>query len=603
MPGSRSHRRYLFWLALGTGMMAMAMAMLLAFELTQKRSIEASNSLRSDSVTALAFQFEREFLRFRQVLDATVNSRTPPDTDTLTLRYDIVLSRLTLLRDNPSITVLVARPEYTTVMPRLDDLVKRADPIMTSLPFKLEALAGLLAELNDLGPDVQALSQAANSELSLTLERQATEALSQNHLIIGLTLAQLILLVVAGVTLLRRQQNQEKERVALETMTHNLRVAGERAKAANHAKSEFLANMSHEIRTPMNGVIGMTDLALERATDPTQRSYLNTVMSSATSLMVILNEILDFSKIEAGQVNIEKIPFDLRQMLTETLASLDGRTRLKGLTLDFDAPPNVPQWLVGDPGRIRQVLTNLCDNAVKFTPHGGLTVRLQLSHNNSGDVEAQLSVCDTGVGVPVAKQKLIFEAFSQADASTTRQYGGTGLGLTICARLVELMGGRIWVQSEQGQGSTFHFTVQLGAAKPMQPLPASVVTQAPASAVRSLRILLVEDHPVNQLLATTLLQKWGHTVVLADNGQKAVDLFPSQPWDLVLMDMQMPVMGGLEATQLIRANEPSGHRTPIIAVTANAMEADRQACLQAGMDDFLSKPFNSAALQDLLAQF
>jgi CheY-like chemotaxis protein len=224
--------------------------------------------------------------------------------------------------------------------------------------------------------------------------------------------------------------------------------------------------------------------------------------------------------------------------------------------------------------------------------------------------EVELTVKDSGIGIPADKQKGIFEAFSQADTSTTRQFGGTGLGLTICARLVDLMGGRIWVESEPGQGSSFHFTVYLQAvvARPetTAPPPATAAEATPAAAAtpvqdsRALNILLVEDHPINQKLATTLLRKWGHTVVLANNGQEAVELFAREKWDLVLMDMQMPVMGGLEATRLIRAREAPGQRTPIVAMTANAMESDRQSCLDAGMDDHLAKPFNAAVLQATL---
>jgi CheY-like chemotaxis protein len=222
---------------------------------------------------------------------------------------------------------------------------------------------------------------------------------------------------------------------------------------------------------------------------------------------------------------------------------------------------------------------------------------------DTGDTEVRFSVKDTGIGIPPDKQKGVFEAFSQADTSTTRKFGGTGLGLTICVRLVELMGGRIWVDSTPGQGSTFHFTVRMQTP---QSALAQSVSQAPAAVspqrTRALQVLLVEDHPINQILATTLLKKWGHSVVLAKNGQEAVDLFPGQVWDIVLMDMQMPVMGGLEATRLIRVHEAAGHHVPIVAMTANAMESDRQACLDAGMDDHLAKPFNADSLQTMLAK-
>ncbi|HSR36584.1 MAG TPA: ATP-binding protein, partial [Desulfurivibrionaceae bacterium] len=382
--------------------------------------------------------------------------------------------------------------------------------------------------------------------------------------------------------------------------------ARDAAEAASRAKDEFLANMSHEIRTPMNGVLGTLQLLREMEMEPAQREFVRTAYTSADSLLRILNDILDFSKIEAKKLVLESIPVDLRQIIGEALTLHAVQAQEKKIALTADVDPSLPPRLLGDPTRIRQVLSNLVSNAVKFTEDGRVTVHARVTATDSGRVAIRIEVSDTGIGIEEEKQAVLFQSFTQADGSTTRKYGGTGLGLAIVRQLVLLMGGDLGVKSSPGHGATFWCDLRLPVAAETDGEERAEGQEAAPGVVLHGRILLVEDNKVNQVVAQKMLQRLGQEVVLAENGEAALQaLARGERVALILMDCQMPVLDGYAATtawRAIEAREGRG-RTPIIAMTAHAMEGDRERCLAAGMDDYLAKPVKKEALAAMLEKW
>ena len=622
MLGRTNNQRYLLWLALGTASMALAMASLLVFELAQKRAIDQGSAIRSDSLTALVFQFEREFLRVRQTLSETLASHgNAPDLDALTLRYDIFQSRLTLLRESPSVSLLTSREEYKNVVPRLEHMVPEIDMALSSVPIDRNALAHALTDLNDLGAPVQALTLVADSVVSRLLEHQADTMRQQNQLIVWLTLAQLVLLLIASGSLVIRHRRLEAERLAMEQLTSELREAHFHAEAANRSKSQFLANMSHELRTPFNGLMGMLGLLQSTPVSPHQADYIQTAQESANHLLTLLNDVLDFSALESGKMALKPARLEIPRLLSEVSALMLPLAKSKGLDFQILVPDGTLPVVLADQTRVKQILFNLINNAIKFTSAGSVRVQVVERSRSPETLEIAFEIHDTGIGIePVALSRL-FQRFYQVEDSSTRRYGGTGLGLEISQSLARMMNGEISVQSAVGVGSTF--TVSFGL--PISPVEAESIAPAPSlgmlvsqatpipvsmpstdaseSSAVAMRILVVEDHPINQKLVGVLLGRMGCSISYCENGQLALDLVQQEVFDLILMDVNMPVMDGLAATRLIRALPGVVAQTPIVVLTADVMNEAQEKAMKAGANEFVSKPVKLEQLRAIIQKY
>ena len=587
------------WLGLVGFGLALA---LLAVALVQARQfalLRQAVQTGDDYVVPMVYQAETEQLLLREQWRRAVDDRVPLDEAALRLRYEIWVSRVELLRGASTLRLIASHSGYQQTLQQIEDFIQTADRALGPTPVvALERgfLGALLPDLEALTSPMHELSLGASHKVAAQMEERAAAVRQQNLLGVGLTVFLSLLTLAFAFTALRQVRQLRERRVVLEELAANLRIARREAEAASEAKSAFLANMSHEIRTPFHGLMGMLSLLRETALTPRQIDYLRTATESADHLLAILNDILDMSQLESGRVALAMAPVDLRALLREVEALMRPQAAAKPLALHIDADAAVPERIVADATRLKQIIFNLLSNAIKFTDRGAVVLDVRTREGGAGEREIVFEVTDTGVGMDEATLAQLFKRFVQGDNSRSRRHGGTGLGLEISRSLARLMGGDILARSRPGEGSCFTFRMPLRL--PEVPAPGAA-TKVPAGAPQALhlQVLVAEDHPVNRQYMAALLETLGHEAHFSVNGEDAVQALQKRRYDVVLMDLHMPVLDGVQATQAIRALPDASLATvPIVALTADAFAETRERCLLAGMNDFLSKPVSPQKL-------
>ena len=586
-----------------------------------------------DNMVHFLYQADTEYLRLRESWPRPATLDGPPpdlqsELDGLQLRYEIFVSRIGLLKNALKQHDLSEKPEVVDAVARAEAFIARADPLFETgrgLPHRDEVTA-VYAELRALGEVMQRLTREASRLINVYGTRVSEAGRVHNQLGIAMSLLLSLLALAFTIFSLRQLKRLQQRRQQLEQLTEELAAARLAAESASQAKGAFLANMSHEIRTPFQGLVGMLRLLGQTPLDDEQAGFLRTARTSADHLLTLLNDVLDMSRLESGRMTLSPGPVELRVLLSDIDALMRPQAEGKGLRFDLQIDDTLPQTIACDVTRVRQIIFNLVSNAIKFTERGHVTVRASvapISHPDDlpgASDGLRLAVIDTGIGIDEATLSRLFERFSQGDPTRARRYGGTGLGLEISRSLARLMGGDLQASSVPGQGSEFIFTmplvpaVELSAPAPdldstaretAQPKSAqAAVTRTDAvQSTTTLGILVADDNEVNRMVMAAILSGMGHHSSFAVDGRQALEMASTQSWDLILMDLHMPEMDGIEATRSIRQLDDSQRASvPIVALTADVFPETRQQCLEAGITDFLTKPVDHDALQAVLAR-
>lgn len=587
--------RYLIALSIG-----LMLALAGAFLHLSSRQTSLQNSIREDALWAV-YQLDREARTLSERLHGVSEASDAAALKSLSTRYDILYSRLSILDNGQYEPYFVSSERINRRRELVREIVLGIEPVFNDIargkPLTAHVLGELRSELPELLQHTNELLTFTNATVSAARADARDFVMRLQNISAAFVVALTATIGLLVLNLKRQLSMMRKASSHLERVTEDLSEAYEAAEAGNRAKSQFMATIGHEIRTPLNAILGMAELLSHAGISAEDRENVRVITSSGTALLEVINEILDFAKLEHGEQPAESLPFDARALVTESLRIMEGRAREQGDALTCSCGIEGESWYFGDPTQLRRVVLNLVSNAVKFTENGAIHVKVSDTTSVDGRRRLRFEVSDSGIGIPRDAVPRLFNAFSQVDGTISRRYGGTGLGLAICKRIVERLGGEIGVRSEPGRGSLFWFEV------PAERAPAQVQAAEPsATAVRPPRldILLVEDNAVNRQVATKFLERLGQSVAIATNGAEAVAMAKQRVYDLILMDMQMPVMDGIAATREIRRLEGAAGKVPVVAMTANASDSDRKLCMDVGMNGFEAKPISSARLAKLL---